>query len=144
MKPDGPIKLVSQLLDLPLLDSDGELLRHRRRCRARAAAPGKDAAARRRCSSAPALMRAGCRAGRCGWCARIAGDRITRVPIDEVRDDRQRRSARCPGGDARPPQERERRGATGSRARERCDAAVRPSRQDKCCTARRRKARPGP
>ena len=33
MTPDSPIKLVSELLDLPLFDSEGQILRHRRRCR---------------------------------------------------------------------------------------------------------------
>ena len=33
----------------------------------------------------------------CGWSATIAGDRITRVPIEEIDDDRQRRASQMHG-----------------------------------------------
>ena len=83
MKPDGKLKLVSELLDLPLLDSEGkycgivddvELI----------GGAGKDLAPR------ALLVGPGAYAGRLPRWARwlvekIAGDRITRVPIDRIR-----------------------------------------------------------
>lgn len=82
MNPSDPIKLVAQLLDLPLLDKDGnyagivddiELT----------GAPGKEA------RLAALLVGPGAYEGRMpGWAMwlvrKIAGDRITRVPIDKV------------------------------------------------------------
>jgi sporulation protein YlmC with PRC-barrel domain len=82
MNPSGPIKLVSQLLDLPIIDKDGnysgivddiEL----------AGSAGKET------RLAALLVGPGAYEGRMPrWAmwlvSRIAGDRITRVPIDKV------------------------------------------------------------
>ena len=82
MKPDDPIKLVSQLLDLPLVDRDGcycgivddiEL----------SGEAGKEARLR------ALLVGPGVYAGRMpGWMMAlvrvVAGDRVTRVPVAEV------------------------------------------------------------
>ena len=82
MKPSDRIKLVSQLLDLPLIDSDGnycgivddiEL----------DGSPGK------KTHLAALLVGPGAYRGRMpGWAMRlvrlVAGDRVTRVPIGEV------------------------------------------------------------
>jgi sporulation protein YlmC with PRC-barrel domain len=82
MKPDGPIKLVSQLLDLPLLDSDG------RYCGIVddiefSGSPGKAAEIK------ALLVGPGAYKGRMpGWSMPvvrlIAGDRVTRVPIERI------------------------------------------------------------
>jgi len=82
MKPDSLIKLVSELLDLPLYDIDGKYcgvvddieLTGR---------PGKDLKLK------ALLVGPGAYKGRLpGWAMwlvkKIAGDRITRVPMDEV------------------------------------------------------------
>jgi len=83
MKPDGKLKLVSELLDLPLLDSEGkycgivddvELV----------GGAGKDLELK------ALLVGPGAYAGRLPrlamWLAeKIAGNRITRVPIDRIR-----------------------------------------------------------
>jgi len=83
MTPDGPIKLVSELLDLPLLDSNGrfcgivddvEL----------DGEPGKSLKLK------ALLVGPGAYSGRLpGWSMRlvkwIAGDRITRIPMAEIR-----------------------------------------------------------
>jgi sporulation protein YlmC with PRC-barrel domain len=97
MKPDGRIKLVSELLDLPLLDSeekycgvvdDVEL----------SGGPGKELKLK------ALLVGPGAYSGRLPawamWLAkRIAGDRLTRVPIDKVRVIRCTVHLNCPGGD---------------------------------------------
>ena len=82
MKPDGRLKLVSQLLDLPLIDSNGEYCGIVDDVDLKGAA-GKDT------KIAALLVGPGAYAGRMpGWAMtlvrRIAGDRITRVPVDEV------------------------------------------------------------
>ena len=83
MTPDGPIKLVSELLDLPLYDSEGtycgvvddvEL----------SGGPGKELRLK------ALLVGPGAYAGRLpGWAMRIVkligGDRLTRVPMEKVR-----------------------------------------------------------
>jgi len=84
MKPDSPIKLVSELLDLPLFDVDGKY------CGVvddveLAGEPGK-----------PLLLKAllvgpGAYSGRLPswamWFVRkVAGDQITRVPLDKIRN----------------------------------------------------------
>ena len=84
MTPDSPIKLVSELLDLPLLDSEGkycgivddiEL----------DGAPGKALKLK------AILVGPGAYSGRLpGWALwaikRIAGDRLTRIPMERVRN----------------------------------------------------------
>ena len=82
MKPDGPIKLVSQLVDLPLIDKDGQW------CGVVddiefSGGPGKDTRIK------SLLVGPGAYAGRLPrwafWLTRkIAGDRVTRIPIDAV------------------------------------------------------------
>lgn len=83
MKPENPIKLVSELLDLPLLDSDGiycgvvddvEM----------SGGPGKPLKLK------ALLVGPGAYAGRLPrwamWCVKlVAGDDLTRVPMAEVR-----------------------------------------------------------
>jgi sporulation protein YlmC with PRC-barrel domain len=82
MKPDGRIKLVSELLDLPLYDSDGKYCgivddvefagAPGKALKLKALLVGPGAYDRRLPALAMWLVR------------RIAGDRITRVPIDSV------------------------------------------------------------
>ena len=82
MKPTGPIKLVSQLLDLPLVDSD------ERWCGVIddvefEGAPGKELRVK------ALLVGPGAYKGRMPrWLFRlvgmVAGDRISRVPLDEI------------------------------------------------------------
>jgi sporulation protein YlmC with PRC-barrel domain len=97
MTPGGRIKLVSQLLDLPLLDSEGkycgivddvELT----------GGPGKDLALK------ALLVGPGAYAGRLPAFAMamvktVAGDRITRVPMDKVRTISDSVHLDCPGRD---------------------------------------------
>jgi sporulation protein YlmC with PRC-barrel domain len=82
MKPTGPIKLVGQLLDLPIIDKDGnysgvvddiEFV----------GSPGKDT------RLAALLVGPGAYQGRLpGWAMwlvrKLAGNRITRVPLDQI------------------------------------------------------------
>lgn len=97
MTPDSPIKLVSELLDLPLLDSEGKYcgivddveLSGR---------PGQDVALK------ALLVGPGAYSGRLpAWLmwlvSRLAGDRITRVPIDKVRTITSAVQLDCPGRD---------------------------------------------
>jgi hypothetical protein len=82
VKPTGPIKLVGQLLDLPILDSEGSY------CGIVddiefGGSPGKDAPIK------ALLVGPGAYAGRLpGWwiwmVTKIAGDRVTRVPIASI------------------------------------------------------------
>ena len=95
MTPDSPIKLVSELLDLPLFDTEGkycgivddiEL----------DGAPGKALKLK------ALLVGPGAYAGRMPvwamWLVkRIAGDRITRVPMDKVRSIGTAVHLECPG-----------------------------------------------
>ena len=82
MTPDGPIKLVSELLDLPLLDSDGkycgivddvEFAGRTDELRLKALLVGPGAYAGRLPRWAMWVVK------------RIAGDRVTRVPMDSIR-----------------------------------------------------------
>ena len=83
MKPDGPIKLISQLLDLPIIDSEGN------RC-------GivddieLTGGAREPLEVKAIMVGPGAYAGRLPrWCTRIvrmiAGNRIVRVPFSKIR-----------------------------------------------------------
>jgi sporulation protein YlmC with PRC-barrel domain len=97
MTPDSPIKLVSELLDLPLFDTEGkycgivddvEL----------DGAPGKPLKLK------ALLVGPGAYVGRMpAWAMwlvkRIAGDRITRVPMDKVRSIGTAVHLECPGRD---------------------------------------------
>lgn len=97
MTPKSPIKLVSELLDLPLFDSDGKYcgivddveLTGR---------PGQDLELK------ALLVGPGAYAGRLpGWMMwivkRLAGDRITRVPLGRVRTITSAVHLDCPGRD---------------------------------------------
>jgi sporulation protein YlmC with PRC-barrel domain len=95
MKPDGPIKLVSELLDLPLIDSEGkycgivddvEL----------SGSPGKELKLK------ALLVGPGAYAGRLprwamGLVRLVAGDRMTRVPLASVRSIGAAVEVDCPG-----------------------------------------------
>jgi len=97
MNPNGRIKLVSELLDLALLDSEGvycgivddvEL----------EGAPGKELKVK------ALLVGPGAYAGRLPrwlmWMVRkVAGDRLTRVPMEEVRSIQSRVHLKCSGRD---------------------------------------------
>ena len=97
MTPDSPIKLVSELLDLPLFDSeekycgivdDIEL----------SGGPGKDLKLK------ALLVGPGAYAGRMpGWAMAlvklVAGDRLTRVPVEKVRTIGATVHLKCPAGD---------------------------------------------
>lgn len=81
MKPDGPIKLVSQLLDLPLCDSEG--------CYCGVVDDVEFAGVRGKEELKALLVGPGAYRGRMpGWMMwmvdKIAGDRVTRVPIAKV------------------------------------------------------------
>ena len=95
MTPESPIKLVSELLDLPLLDTEGKYcgivddveLSGR---------PGQDLKLK------ALLIGPGAYEGRLpGWMMwivrTIAGDRITRVPIEKVRTITSAVHLQCPG-----------------------------------------------
>jgi sporulation protein YlmC with PRC-barrel domain len=83
MNPDGPMKLVSELLDLPLLDTEGVY------CGIVDdvefdGSPGNELKLK------ALLVGPGAYAGRLpGWATslvrKVAGDRLTRVPMEEVR-----------------------------------------------------------
>ena len=97
MTPDSRIKLVSELLDLPLFDNEGvycgivddvEL----------GGGPGKDLQLK------ALLVGPGAYKGRMpGWAMwlvnRIGGDRITRVPMEKVRTIKSAVHLECPGRD---------------------------------------------
>jgi sporulation protein YlmC with PRC-barrel domain len=97
MTPDSPIKLVSELLDLPLYDSeekycgivdDVEL----------SGGPGKDLKLK------ALLVGPGAYSGRLpGWAMAlvklVAGDRLTRIPMDKVRTIGSAVHLECPGRD---------------------------------------------
>src|SRR5205823_6910298 len=81
MTPDSPIKLVSELLDLPLLDSEGKYC---------GIVDDVELEGTREVKLKALLVGPGAYAGRLpGWAQRvvriIAGDRMTRVPMEEVR-----------------------------------------------------------
>jgi sporulation protein YlmC with PRC-barrel domain len=83
MRPDGPLKLVSQLLDLPLIDSEGKYCgivddvelsgSPGKELRLKALLVGPGAYAGRLPEWAMALVRL------------IVGDRVTRVPLTKIR-----------------------------------------------------------
>jgi sporulation protein YlmC with PRC-barrel domain len=97
MTPDSPIKVVSELLDLPLYDSeekycgivdDVEL----------SGGPGKDLKLK------ALLVGPGAYSGRLpGWAMAlvklVAGDRLTRIPMDKVRTIGSAVHLECPGRD---------------------------------------------
>ena len=97
MNPDSPIKLVSELLDLPLFDMEGKY------CGVvddveMSGGPGKELKLR------ALLVGPGAYAGRLPpWAmwlvSRIAGDRLTRVPMDKVRSIGSAVHMECPGRD---------------------------------------------
>ena len=95
MKPTDPIKLVSELLDLPVQDSEG------RYC---GIVDDAEFAGTKELTLKALLVGPGAYAGRlprwATWLVkRIAGDRITRVPIDKVRTIRTMVSLDCPASE---------------------------------------------
>jgi sporulation protein YlmC with PRC-barrel domain len=97
MTPDSPIKLVSELLDLPLIDSEEKF------CGIvddveMSGGPGKDLKLK------ALLVGPGAYAGRLPrWAMAlvkfVAGDRLTRVPMDKVRTIGGAVHLECPGRD---------------------------------------------
>ena len=97
MTPGSPIKLVSELLDLPLSDSDGKY------CGVvddveLTGGPGKELKLK------ALLVGPGAYAGRLpGWAMwlvkMIAGDRLTRIPMEKVRTIGASVHLECPGRD---------------------------------------------
>ena len=97
MTPDSPIKLVSELLDLPLFDTEGKYCGIVDDVELEGA-PGKPLKLK------ALLVGPGAYAGRMpAWALwlvkRIAGDRITRVPMDKVRSIGTAVHLECPGRD---------------------------------------------
>lgn len=97
MTPDSPIKLVSELLDLPLLDSEGKYCGIVDDVELSGRA-GQDADLK------ALLIGPGAYSGRLpAWLmwlvSRLAGDRITRVPMDQVRTITSAVQLDCPGRD---------------------------------------------
>lgn len=95
MKPDGRIKLVSELLDLPLLDTEGEY------CGVVDDVEFTGGAGKRLRLKA-LLVGPGAYAGRLpGWAVwlvrKVAGDRVTSVPMDKVRTITNAVHLECPG-----------------------------------------------
>lgn len=95
MTPDSMIKLVSELLDLPLLDSEGKYcgvvddveLEGTRELKLKALLVGPGAYAGRLPGWAMALVKL------------VAGNRITSVPLDRVRTITDSVHLECPGRD---------------------------------------------
>jgi sporulation protein YlmC with PRC-barrel domain len=97
MKPGGALKLVSELLDLPLIDSDG------RYCGIVddvefSGSPGKDLKVK------ALLVGPGAYAGRLprwamGLVRLVAGDRLTRVPLASIKTIGPAVELDCPGAD---------------------------------------------
>jgi sporulation protein YlmC with PRC-barrel domain len=97
MTPDSPIKLVSELLDLPLFDNEGKY------CGVVDDVEFSGAAGKPLKLKA-LLVGPGAYAGRLPRWAMllvklIAGDRLTRVPMDKVRTIRTAVHLECPGRD---------------------------------------------
>jgi len=95
MKPGSPIKLVSELLDLPLYDSDGKFSGIVDDVELEGA-PGKALRLK------ALLVGPGAYSGRLPQWAmrpvkRIAGERITRVPMDRIRNIHDAVNLDCPG-----------------------------------------------
>jgi sporulation protein YlmC with PRC-barrel domain len=97
MKPDGRLKLVSELLDLPLLDTDGKYCGvvddleftggAGKSLRLKALLVGPGAYSGRLPDWAMWLVK------------KVAGDRVTRVPMDKVRTITNAVHLECPGRD---------------------------------------------
>ena len=95
MTPDSPIKLVSELLDLPLQDSEGKYcgivddveFTGGKELKLRALLVGPGAYEGRMPAWMFSLVR------------RIAGDRLTRVPMDKIRTIGTTVKLECPGRD---------------------------------------------
>ena len=97
MTPDSPIKLVSELLDLPLFDMEGKY------CGVvddieLSGRPGRDLELK------ALLVGPGAYSGRLpGWAMwvvkKVAGDRVTRVPMEKVRSITRAVHLECPGRD---------------------------------------------
>jgi sporulation protein YlmC with PRC-barrel domain len=97
MKPDGRIKLVSELLDLPLLDTEGKY------CGVVDDVEFTGGAGKKLKLKA-LLVGPGAYEGRLPdwamWLVRkIAGDRVTRVPMEKVRTITNAVHVECPGRD---------------------------------------------
>jgi sporulation protein YlmC with PRC-barrel domain len=95
MTPDGRIKLVSELLDLPLIDSEGKYC---------GIVDDVELAGTRDLKLKALLVGPGAYAGRLPrwamWLVkRIAGDRVTRVAIDRIRTITDGVHLECPGRD---------------------------------------------
>jgi sporulation protein YlmC with PRC-barrel domain len=95
MTPDSPIKLVSELLDLPLYDSDGKFSGIVDDVELEGA-PGKALRLK------ALLVGPGAYSGRLpqwamGLVKRIAGERMTRVPMDRIRNIHDAVNLDCPG-----------------------------------------------
>ena len=95
MKPDGQIKLVADLLDLPLIDSEG--------CYCGIVDDVEFSGAKELKLKA-LLVGPGAFEGRMpGWLywmtTKVAGDRITRVPTDRIRSIASAVTLDCPGSD---------------------------------------------
>jgi sporulation protein YlmC with PRC-barrel domain len=97
MRPDGRIKLVSELLDLPLLDTEGKY------CGVVDDVEFTGGAGKRLKLTA-LLVGPAAYSGRLpGWAMwlvrKVAGDRVTRVPMDKVRTITNAVHLECPGRD---------------------------------------------
>jgi sporulation protein YlmC with PRC-barrel domain len=97
MTPDSPIKLVSELLDLPLYDSEGKY------CGVvddveLSGGPGK-ALELKALLVGPGAYAARLPRWAMGLVKLVAGDRLTRVPMDEVRTIGTAVHLECPGRD---------------------------------------------
>jgi sporulation protein YlmC with PRC-barrel domain len=97
MTPDSPIKLVSELLDLPLVDSEGKY------CGVvddveLTGAPGK-ALLLKALLVGPGVYQARLPSWAFWLVKRLAGNRLTRVPMDKVRTIQSAVHLECPGRD---------------------------------------------
>ena len=95
MKPDGPLKLVADLLDLPLIDSEG--------CYC-GIVDDVEFSGSKELKLKALLVGAGAYSGRMPrWLYRIltkvAGDRVTRVPMNRIRSIASAVTLDCPGSE---------------------------------------------
>ena len=95
MTPDSPIKLVSELLDLPLIDSEGSYC---------GIVDDIEFAGEKELKLKALLVGPGAYRGRMpGWMfwlvRKIAGDRVTRVPVEMIRTIGTAVHLECPGRD---------------------------------------------
>ncbi len=93
MTPDGPIKLVSEFLDLPLLDSEGKYC---------GIVDDVEFSGKKELKLKALLVGPGAYEGRLPrwifwFVRRIAGDRIVRVPLEKVRTIGATVKLECPG-----------------------------------------------